>query len=89
MLYLTTEECDRVGTVDSSDSLSQLDRRFNEGEQFFTKSSLGDIQEQLQQPLDKGDRIQILDLHGVPVFFGVKTGDCQAHLDVGDTVYTA
>lgn len=89
MLYLTTEECDWAGTVDFSDSLSQLDRCFNEGEPFFSKSSLGDIQEQLQQPLDKGDRIRILDLHGVPVFFGVKTGDCQAHLDVGDTVYTA
>lgn len=89
MLYLKATECGRTGAINSSESLSQIDEWLNEGRPLFSKSSLRNIQEQLQQPLKKGDRIRILDLSDVPVFFEVKTGDCQVHLGVGDIVYTA
>ncbi|BCS17338.1 uncharacterized protein APUU_10166S [Aspergillus puulaauensis] len=45
--------------------------------------------EQLQRPLKKGDKIRILDLLDVPVFFEVKTDDFQAHRRIGNVVYTA
>lgn len=89
MLYLTTGVRDRAATVDISESLSQLDEWFNEGKPFFSRNSLRHIQDQLQRPLNKGDKIRILDLLDVPVFFEAKRGDYRAHLGIGNVVYTA
>lgn len=61
-----------------------INSRFDKGQPFFTKDALRDVRDQLRRSHERGDKITVKGLDGVPVDFILSTGTIFPYYNYDD-----